>query len=184
VKIDEYDGEEILRQIWTRMTQLESLDLWGGIHTNESMDSLLTGISSHVLHEIKDVVNNLDKISSEVERSEKILELRNQHCQLPSIVNLTKLKSLGLFLDHKGEREDMWGRDWWDWKYVTDFTGYLALYSIKTLTNLEIRYSDCGYHYCGQMTDTCIDILAKDMGLKSKYEVISCGFTGECPSWI
>jgi len=142
------DGEEILRRIWTQMTQLESLIISGVIDSKDSVDSVFTGISDHALEEItKDVINNLETMAR-IERRETILSLRNQHSQFPSIGDLTKLKSLTLSLT------GMLNRDGRRSMHLTDLTGYFGFYSIQTLKELTV--GNC------EMTKTCCEILTRD----------------------
>jgi len=148
------DGAEILKQIWSQMTQLEFLDFCGQTQTEDSMDSVLTGISTNGLQEIEmsDVFKNLEGMTNKVERREMILSLMNQHSTLPCIGNLTNLNSLTIQFIGKGVDPNQR-------KSLTDLSGYLGLYSLNRLKHL--RVDKC------ELTETCCEILRKDMGLET-----------------
>jgi len=112
--------------------------------------------------------NGLEQMSKE-DREMEILRLTTQHRTLPSIHNLTKLKSLQL---------SIWGRES-SLKYpneltqVTDLSGYLGLYSLKSLQHL--------YVHCCKISDACVRVLVEDKCLKS-WKVnagFSCSDTSE-----
>jgi len=148
------DGVEILRRIWSQMTRLEYLYICGRIQTTDAVDSILTGIPVHALQEMRDIINNLDKIPLELERREIILKLRNQYSQLPSITHLTSLSELSIDLIGDGVKVKSNQRN-----LLTDLSGYLGFYSMKRLRKLKVK--SC------KMTKKCCEILTKDMGLES-----------------
>jgi len=148
--IGEGESVQVLRQIWGRITQLESLSLTAHIGYTDvvELDSIFTGIPMKGLNEIRHVIPDLEKMTAD-KRREKILSLVEQYgTQEPSIRNLTNLRHLRL--DLRGRFEP---------NYIpSDISGYLAIYLMKHLKHLDIQ--QC------QFTKTCCETLTRETGLE------------------
>jgi len=147
------DGEEILRKIMTRMTQLEDLSVYGEIEGIENIDALLTGIPVQHVQELQHVITGLKEMTVQL-RSEVIRQYTTQYSQLPSIANLTNLKHLQLSTTgtRMSDEEEIVTT-------MTDVFAYFGLYSMKHIKKLKIQ--NC------EFTKTGAEILTAEMGLET-----------------
>jgi len=151
--IKDLDGAEVLNKIWTHMTQLEELIIIGRLRRTLNLDSLITGIPVKVIKQIKltkySIFDSLGQLDMEARRS-KLLILINEHRTLPSIGNLTNLKTLRLNLTTVASAitrpEHL--------TFLTDITGYLGFYSCKNIRNLHVV--NC------EFSTSCAEMLVKD----------------------
>jgi len=153
------DGVELIRNIWTRMAQLDELEIYGELPETVNIDELITGIPAKKIRskKMEDFINSLELLQIE-DRRETISVEKNGYLTrgsiLPSIGNLTNLRSL------------KWKNEWningkfggrMNNIYLTDVTGYFALYCLKNLEHLTI--SNC------ELSESCAQILVKDKNL-------------------
>jgi len=151
------DGAQIITNIWTGLTQLEGLQIYGELAEAVNIDSLLTGISARKINmkktEMMDFFKSLELLDIEVRRNKILVELNkyvSRNIDHPSIRNLTNLKSLELDLSPEtGGRMNHW----------TDVAGYFALYALNSLQHLNV--SDC------KLSKSCAEILVNDKNLMS-----------------
>jgi len=147
------DGVQILRKIMIELTQLEDLSLDGTLEGIQNIDAILSGIPVQKVQELEYVVTELKEMSVQL-RQDTIRHYRTQHCQFPSIANLTNLKRLQLGTigrSHDGEGEPPKNTR------MTDVFAFFCLYSMKHINKLEI--GDC------EFTTTACKILTAEMGL-------------------
>jgi len=150
------DGEEVIRNIWTRMTQLEGLHIYGEVAPQVNIDSLVTGIpvkeiKGRKMENLKVFFKSLEPLDMEMRREGISVETNKRRIRSsgrPSIRNMTNLRSLKLKLSG-----GMGGND----VYLTDVTGYFALYSLNNIQHLNV--SQC------QLSEPCAQILVKDKNL-------------------
>jgi len=140
-------ARKVVRRI-CGMTQLESLSLDGNIGSwhDVDLDYLVTGIPIQGLNTIHHAIPYLEKMTVEKRREKISYMVEKYKTKERSIRNLKNLRHLKL---------SMWA--WWG--NLTDVTGYLVFYLMKSLNHLHIR--NC------EFTSTCCEILTRETGLEA-----------------